>query len=216
MNNMDYLNQISADTRPAKKSASLFSSLPISGKLIKFILIGLAAFVLIIVISAILKNRKDPEQDLFTRINIRTSNLSDVIDDHNSDLKSTRLRAIGNNIASVLSYTESKTEEFIESYYGAEDKKGNKNSPSPNQAIIDEEDAYLEEIEADLEDARIEGHFDRTYHRTLTREIGYLLALEAELLNRTKKSDVIDTLIEPYNNLGTLYEEISNFTDPYL
>ncbi|MBR1795935.1 hypothetical protein IJ765_01575 [Candidatus Saccharibacteria bacterium] len=216
MNNMDYLNQISADTRPAKQtSGSLFDGLPIPAQLVKWLIIALVGVFFVIIIAAILSNQKDPERDLIDRINQRSNNLMTVINTYNPKIKSSSLRAISSNVSSVLTYTQSQTSTILQNYYGVEDKKG-KNGSAPNQALIDEETAYAEAINATLETARIEATLDRTYHRILTREVGYFLSLEADLLSRTKKQDLITVLQDSSGNLDSIYAQLADFSDPTL
>ena len=216
MNNADYLNQIAAETRQAKPQTSFLDGFPLPKNLIKWLLITFVALIFIIILGAILSNQKDPERDLIDRINQRSTNLNSMISTYNPQIKSTRLRAISNNISSVLTYTQAQTTTILETYFGTEDKKGNKNAAPSNQSLIDEETAYIEEINASLENARIQATLDRTYHRTLTREVGYLLSLEAELLNRTRKEDLQSTLNDSAYNLDSLYTELQDFTDPTL
>ncbi len=213
---MDYLNQISADTRPAKaQPGSLFESFPIPGKLLKWLIIALVAVFFIAIFAAILSNQKDPERDLIDRINQRSNNLMSTINKYNSKIKSSNLRAISNNISSVLTYTQSKTYTILQSYYSTEDKKG-KNEVASNQALIDEEKAYIENINATLDTASIEATLDRTYHRILTREVGYFISLETELISRTKKGDLITILNDSASNLDSLYTQLKDFDDPTL
>lgn len=208
---MDYLNQISADTRPAKKQGGLFDSLPVPANLIKILIGAIVAVFLIAILGAGLSNQKDPERDLIDRINQRSTNLMGTINIYNPQIKSSRLRAISNNISSVLVYTQSKTAGFIQTYYADSEKDG-----GVNQALIDEETAYIQDINSSLETARIQATLDRDYHRVLTRETSYLISLETELINRTKKSDVAEALKESSENLDSLYRQLYEFTDPTL
>ncbi len=217
MNNMDYLNQISADTRPAKQSTSFFDSLPIPANVIKFI--GLAfifVFLMLIIIAVIPSLIPDKRKDFLDRLYTRAYNVSTIIDENNSSIKSTRLRAICSNINSVLNTTQSSTFDVLIASYGT--GSDNKRTYTVSEKLTASEDKYLEEIDTELSQAYITGNLDRTYYRTILRETGLIISLEDELLNRSDSlnNNYLNILTTSRSNLVALYTELQNFTDPTL
>ena len=208
MNNKEYLEQISSQTRPTKAPGALFG-LSLNAKTIK-ILIGLAiAALVIIIIGSILSasGPKNTEQDYLSQIYLRTDNLTKSIEKYNKYVKSSELRSMGNSLSAVLTETNYNVTTYLREVLEVK---------SPGQPekekIVTDETAHAEELDKALEDGRLSGTMDRVYAREFAYEIGMLSALESEAIARTKNDTLKNELTTSSNNLGTLYDQFNNFS----
>lgn len=210
---MEYLDQISADNRQAaaKPTGSFFDGFPIPKNLLKWAGIAIGAVILIAIVASLFSGSGSSDLTLIERINLRSTNLSQTIATYNAQIKSSRLRALTNNISSVLTYNQTETLNFLKNNYA--DEKGN---VVFDAALTAEETEYITNVNADLDRAILESSLDRTYHRTIIREVGYLLNLEDSLGARAKDANLITFLNQSVTNLSALYTDIQNFTDPAL
>ncbi len=201
MDNIAYLNQISAENRASKtNSNSLFSP-----KLM-IILGAIVLITIIIIIGGSLSSGSEKGVDLVSQINLRSVNLSKTISTYNKQAKSSELRSIASSLSSILTETSSKTTELLSSVYGLKNGK-------ISEKITEKEATYIENVNAELEKARLNGLLDRNYVRILTLQTGLLMSLESECLSRTNNSDVKNVLSNSYANLAGIYETLSNYSD---
>ena len=200
MDNITYLEQISASNRPVKSGG-------IGGLMspkILLILGGVAILAIIIIIVGMLSGSGTSGVDLVSKINVRSDNLIATINTYNQQVKSSELRSIASSLSSVLTETSSKTSELLNSVY---------NQKKVSDSITKKETTYIEEVDADLEAARLNGLLDRNFARQLTLQTGLLLSIESECLSKTKNNDVKNVVSNSYANLATIYETLSNYSD---
>ena len=122
MNNKEYLEQISTQTRQAKKPATKsFFGLDISPKLLAFIIGGVVAAILIIIIGSIAgSGSNNSERDLTDRIYQRANNLSTVISDFSKRIKSSELRSMSTSLNAVLTETTYSLTTILENDFGSD------------------------------------------------------------------------------------------------
>ncbi len=201
MDNIAYLNQISAENRASQtNSGGLFSP-----KLL-IILGAVVLIAIIIIIGGSLSSGSEKGVDLVSQINLRSVNLSKTISTYNKQTKSSELRSIASSLSSILTETSSKTTELLSSVYGLKNGK-------VSEKITQKETAHIEAVNDELEKARLNGLLDRNYVRVLTLQTGLLMSLESECLSRTNNSDVKNVLSNSYANLASIYETLSNYSD---
>ena len=201
MDNIAYLNQISAENRASKTNSNgLFSP-----KLM-IILGAIVLITIIIIVGGSLSSGSEKGVDLVSQISLRSVNLSKTISTYNKQTKSSELRSIASSLSSILTETSSKTTELLSSVYGLKNGK-------ISEKITEKETAYIENVDAELEKARLNGLLDRNYVRILTLQTGLLMSLESECLSRTNNSDVKNVLSNSYANLASIYETLSNYSD---
>ena len=171
---------------------------------ILLILGGVAILAIIIIIVGMLSGSGTSGVDLVSKINVRSDNLIATINTYNQQVKSSELRSIASSLSSVLTETSSKTSELLNSVY---------NQKKVSDSITKKETTYIEEVDADLEAARLNGLLDRNFARQLTLQTGLLLSIESECLSKTKNNDVKNVVSNSYANLATIYETLSNYSD---
>lgn len=208
MNNKEYLEQISTQTRQAKKTATKsFFGLDISPKLLAFIIGGVVAAILIIIIGSIAgSGSNNSERDLTDRIYQRANNLSTVISDFNKRIKSSELRSMSTSLNAVLTETTYSLTTILENDFGSD----NADKPAKEE-IATEEEKRMEILSNDLETGRLKGQLDRVYASDFAYEIAMLLSLESEASAKTDKDSLRSALKTSSDNLEKLYEQFNSF-----
>lgn len=208
MNNKEYLEQISTQTRQAKKSATKsFFGLDISPKLLAFIIGGVVAAILIIIIGSIAgSGSNNSERDLTDRIYQRANNLSTVISDFSKRIKSSELRSMSTSLNAVLTETTYSLTTILENDFGSD----NADKPAKEE-IATEEEKRMEILSNDLETGRLKGQLDRVYASDFAYEIAMLLSLESEASAKTDKDSLRTALKTSSDNLEKLYEQFNSF-----
>ncbi len=101
MDSLEYLNQISKSNRPVKKSSGDVSKTTI----IKIAAGGIVLFVLIIAFGSLLGNLSSKVGNTTKQLYSRTDQVNSTLRTYNKSLKSSRLRAIGSSLQTVLTGT---------------------------------------------------------------------------------------------------------------
>lgn len=208
MNNKEYLEQISTQTRQAKRPATKsFFGLDIPPKLLAFIIGGVVAAILIIIIGSIAgSGSNNSERDLTDRIYQRANNLSTVISDFSKRIKSSELRSMSTSLNAVLTETTYSLTTILESDFGSD----NAEKPAKEE-IATEEEKRMEILSNDLETGRLKGQLDRVYASDFAYEIAMLLSLESEASAKTDKDSLRSALKTSSDNLEKLYDQFNTF-----
>ena len=203
MDEQEYLNQISAENRPVKKSRAggLFSS-----KIFMAIGIGVAALILIIIIGSILGSGKDDEKNLATTLKLHLSNTTEIIDKYQPEVKSSDLRSSSASLKGVLTNTDKDLTAFLTEVYEYNEKK-------VDQKILDEITLEKDGLESELFEAKINGILDRIYAHKMAYEVSMFLSEESDLMNLTKNEALKEALSSSYNSLENLYNSFNDFSE---
>ena len=205
MDNKAYLEQISSEARTTKASKMPFG-LNISPKLLKLLIGGFIAAILIIIIGAIAGSGGSSERDYLDKIFLRTANLSSSISDYNKRVKSSELRSMGNSLNAVLTETNYSVGNILKNDFGV----SSPNKPA-NEKTETEETEWIDGLNQDLENGRLNGVLDRVYSRDLAYEIGILISLESETVAKSKNDTVKTSLTSSMDNLSKLYDQFNDF-----
>lgn len=195
MDNISYLNQISASAQP-KKSSSLFSD-----KKIRIFLIVAAGIFIACILFAIINSILNRETDYLPRLDLRTKNLSSVITTYNRQVKSSSLRAGGASLSSILDNLSSTISPRLDPEKEISEK------------ITTEESEILSNMSTSLANAKINGLLDRAYAREITYGITILLSLEAEVLESSKDEYLKASLSSSMESLNNVLPAFSDFSD---
>ncbi len=198
MDKKSYLDHIAADSRPQPVAkASLFP-----GKVIKFVIGGLTAFILIIILGFFLKTSSQKAEQLSEQLFLRNTNLLSAIEKYQPYLKSSELRAMSTSLATVLESTNAGLSAEL------------KNPPKKfNKSTIKSEELVLEELTSSLENARLNGLLDRTFAREFALQTAFLRSFESEIIERTKNANLQDTLEPSHASLTHINSDFTNFSD---
>ena len=210
MNNKDYLDKIASEARPLTASAPGFlgSALHLSMKQLKIIGIAIAAIFLVLIIAMIASSgNKNTERDYVDTAYLRTKDLSKVIDDYRTKIRSSELRSMAMSLKSVLLETNYALSSTLTNNFEAK----NPDTPEKESTATDET-AIIGELTASLEEARLNALLDRVFAREYTYQISLLISLETDIINRTKIDLLKSSLTSSRSNLETLHEQFDNFS----
>lgn len=207
MDGQEYLNQISAQARPVKKSkmggaaGGLFDS-PIA----KVIAVGLGLFVVVAIIGGILGNGGDAVKKQATELLLHINNTTTAISDYQSKLKSSKLRSNSASLDSVLSNTSRDLNAYMVEKYNYKPRQVNKDWTAA--AAL-----HQEELTNDLFYAKINGILDRIYAHKMAYEISLITGRESSLYAATNNDALRELLQKSYDSLENLYELFNNFSE---
>lgn len=203
MNNLEYLNQISQETRPtsAKKSNSL-------SLIIKIAVGGIAAFLFIMCVGLVLNAGKSSPTDLTKQLYVRTANLNTTLTTYNKSLKSSQLRAIGTSLNGVLTGASAS----LSNYLLPED--GEKGDLNPPEKLLATETTTDEELNTSLNNAKLNGILDRVYANQIQLQVSLLISFIAQLEPRTKDEALLDIITQYQSNLYIIEQSLKTYSNP--
>lgn len=202
MDNFEYLNQISQSNRPVKHNFK--ASGPKTGLIVKLSVAGAVLFFLLMAIGAMLGNLNSKSNDLTKQLYTRTANLYSVLTTYNRDLKSSRLRAIGVSLASILTNTSNQLSTYITTRDQSKDALVLDDKTAASEA------ALVETLDTSLTNAKLNGVLDRYYDNEIGLQVSLLLAQTSQLLARTKDAELTRILTDFHDSLETIHQNIEN------
>jgi len=188
---VDYLNQIS--TQQQKPG--------ITNKRFLMLIGGAALLVLIAVIFMIASSGGTSPKEKMQTLAARLLTLQTVASDAQANIKSGDLRDTNSNLTIFLTNTNRDiAEPLAESGIDVE---------KLDEKIVTQESG--EALTADLEEARLNAVFDRTYAREMSYQLDTVSVLIREIYNSTKSTSFKSFLENTNTNLEPLREQFSNF-----
>ncbi len=209
MNNKDYLEQISSENRPLTRKAPGFfgDKLNLSMKQLKIIGIAVAAVLLVLFIGIIASSaNKTGERDYVDEAYLRTKDLSEVIDNYRTKIRSSELRSMAMSLKSVLSEANFALSSTLTNDFGVKSL----DKPDKESTLV-KEDALIGELSDTLENARLNAILDRVFSREFTYQISLLISLETDIITHTKKDLLKSSLESSRTNLEVLHEQFDSF-----
>ena len=203
MDGQEYLNQISMQNRPVKKSGV---SKLLSSKIFLVSMIGVILLILIIIVGSILGGGKGGDKNLSFALKLHLDNTEEVIQDYQPNVKSSDLRSSSASLYSVLSNTNRELTDYITEKY-------NYKESDVSESIVSDAELARDELETGLFNAKIGGTLDRTYALKMAYEISLIKSEEAKIINSTKNSDLAGILTTSYNSLENLYNKFNDFSE---
>lgn len=204
MNNLEYLNQISAPAPSSVAKPSLFSSL---NKKVLLIIVG-ALVALGAVLGALSyfssRSSEIPELSSLNSLYLRLNALSETIEAYNDKVKSPALRSSGRSLAVILENDKSSLSSLLSSDYGEK-----VSSLKPDASLEKESKDLL----ASLEKARLNGLLDRTYASELAYEISVLLIYETSASEKSSSSSLKSFLASSSSSLTALKSDLEEFSN---
>lgn len=204
MDNLEYLNKISQSNRPVKRT--MRQGNPKTGLIIKLSTAGVVLFFLLMALGSMLGNLGAKSKELTKQVYIRTTNLNSVVTTYNRNLKSSRLRAIGSSLTSVLTNASNQ----LSAYLVGNGK--DKNALVPSDTKVTESEAILiQELNNSLNNAKLNGVLDRYYDNQVGLQVSLLMAQVSELLARTKDLELTTILTNFHSSLETIHQSIEAY-----
>ena len=206
MDNQSYLDQIAA--KPQKGPAASSGNSFLSPKMIKIALVGIVAAIFIITLGSMFGAKGAKGKALAEALNIRFGNLSKIIKDYNTYVKSPELRSMAVTLQSSMESTAKDISPVLSSDFGIDPKKA-------TAKVSNDETNRSNNLSNTLTDARLNGILDRVYANTLTSEIGDLIYLESDLYSKTTSQAMKDLLTTSSAALNNLHDKFFDFSNSY-
>jgi predicted outer membrane protein len=188
---IDYLDQIASPPKKPGVRDKLFPILVIGG-LIVALLVGLVA-----ILGAGGGNQED-----MMRLPAKLKTLQSVADSSQKNIKSSGLRSTNGNLSLFLTNTNRDMAEPL----SANNVDAAKLSPK----ITASEDGS--DLKAELEDARLNVVFDRTYAREMSYQLEALAALMQQIEANTNSRSLKEALTTAQKQLEPLQKQFADFT----
>lgn len=204
MDNLEYLNKISQSNRPVKRN--MRQSNAKTSLIIKLSAAGVVLFFLLMALGSLLGNLGTKSKELTKQIYVRTTNLNSVVTTYNRNLKSSRLRAIGSSLTSVLTNASNQ----LSTYLIGNGKDKNALVPSDTKAS-EAEATLIQELNNSLNNAKLNGVLDRYYDNQIGLQVSLLMAQVSELLARTKDPELTNILTNFHSSLETIHQSIEAY-----
>ncbi len=202
MDRQEYLNQISASNHPVKKSRSgIFAS-----KFFWVGLIGIVAFVLIMILGAIIGGAKSNDKERVFSLILHIDNTSEVIGQYQSNVKSSDLRSYSASLNGILSNTSKELTAYAEEKYNFKAK-------DVSSKISEEETLSKDGLANELFEAKINGILDRIYAHKMAYEISLITNRESQIFKSSSNENLKNILETSYNSLNNLYDGFNDFTE---
>lgn len=206
MDGQQYLNQISAENRPAKKSSSkLFSS-----KFFWVGTIGVVAFIFIMIIGSLLGGNKGGEKNNGVRLALHAKNTAEIAKTYQPDIKSSKLRGYSSSLYGLLTELDKNVSEYLEEKYAL--KSGNLEK-NVDKKIAEEATTMKDGLESELFEAKINGILDRTFAHKMAYEISLFMSEENSLMKSSKNETLKATITKSYDSLENLYNNFNDFSE---
>ena len=202
MDRQEYLNQISVANRPVKESKSgIFAS-----KFFWVGIIGLVAFILIMILGAVISGTKGNEKERIFSLILHLDNTSEVIGQYQSSVKSSDLRSYSASLKGILSNTSNELTTYAEEKYDFKAK-------DVSSKISEEETLSKDGLVNELFEAKITGVLDRIYAHKMAYEISLITNRESQIFKSSGNEKLKNILETSYNSLNNLYDEFNDFTE---
>lgn len=189
---VDYLNQI-APQKPASKWLKPGPQL--------FLMIGAVLVIFVIILSIVLgiisANTRKPLQQLSARLSATAT----VVDDWQKEIKSSQLRSLNSNLKLYLTN--------INRDIAAPMKQSGVDVAKLSDSILQEEST--DRLNQRLEDARLNGIFDRVYAREMAYRLDTILALMRQINSSTGNDSLKQFLSDSYDSLQPAQESFAEF-----
>ena len=201
MEGQEYLNQISAKSKPAKKSGSgILSS--------KFFIVGIigVALLLIVVILGVILGGKDGEKELSIKLKLHLTNTSEIIQTYQPNVRSSDLRSSSASLYGILTNIDRDLTNYLVEKYKFKEKNVDKK-------ILEAATAAKDELDLELFEAKINGILDRIFAHKMAYEISVLISEENRVMGAVKNDDLKESLRTSVQSLENLYGKFNDFSE---
>lgn len=201
MNNMDYLSQITGAVQGSNKGNG--GQKLLTPLMIKIIVVGVVLFVLLLVVGGMLGGLASKAADLAKQIDVRMTNLIALEDTYGKEVKSPKLRALGDTMNGVMTDTTQKLTALLN-----ETEKFDVSKPTGKFA--DEEAKTSEELGVAFENAWLNGQLDEVFVREMSYQVTVLLSMESEVLERTQNEELQGIMNKSTEDLQIIQSNLNN------
>ena len=206
MENQEYLNQISAASKPTTTQTKSGPNNILHSKILYLIIGAIIIVIILAIVGSLLGSNKSTPQTEIIKLKLHADSTMNVINTYQPDVKSSSLRSSSASMNSILADTSSKLNTYIAEKYGDKAVGNAKN-------LAEEAKTTEDALESELFEAKINGILDRVYAHKMAYEISVFLSEEGKLYNSTKDENLQSILADSYNSLENLYSNFNDFSE---
>lgn len=201
MNDLEYLNQISAKVNQPVQTGFFDKKM----KIVLGVLVGIV--ILFIIIAATAGGSSKTESTVTSelgRLYTRSTEVNKTIAKYNSNVRSSSLRSNAAQLSTILTEISSSSSNYLTTTLGID----------PKAVAATAEDALdIENLNKDLETARLNGVLDRKFASEMYYQIRHLLTIERSIYTKTKDATLKASIDSSGNSLSILEESFRNFSE---
>lgn len=197
MNDLEYLNQISAKVNQQQKPAGLFDK---KMKIVFGVLAGVLILFIILLVAA--GGSSKPEATATSELNRlynRSTELLKTYNAYNGSVRSSSLRSTGTSLSTLLTELSSTTTSYL--------------GDAKTDGVVGEDAQNFLELNNTLEKARLNGILDRNYAHEMHYQIRYLIIIEDSVREKTADANLKTYLTSSTESLSRLSETFGNFSE---
>ena len=202
MNDLEYLNQISA--KPAQAQSSSFFDKKTKIIFIIFGVVLLLAIVLMISLSSSQSSSEPTETSELSRLYRRSESLEKSISAYQSSIKASSLRSSVTSLSALITGLKTTSSNYLTKTLGVE------LSAYP---ITASDAAAITSLNSALENARLNGILDRVAASEFYYQIAHLIVIEESVLKKTSNSELKDFLSSSVESLSLLDETFYSYSE---
>jgi hypothetical protein len=171
-----------------------------------FVLWGaiVAALVIVVIVVINIAGGGTSTKSVLAQVGATSSALKELSDEANGHIQSSDLRTINSNLSLTLANTNRDLSEPLAT------QKISLKDPKKNKTVAEVMIEY-EQVAERLEDARLNGLYDRTYAREVTYQLKNLHSYMSQLYGSTRSTSLKSALETNDDNLAPLLEEFESF-----
>lgn len=202
MNDLEYLNQISAGVKKPAVPTSLFDK---KMKIVLGALLGV--IVLLVVLITTVGTSSAPETTATSelgRLYVRSNELIKTITAYNGSVRSSSLRSTGTSFSTLLTDLSSTSSTYLTKTLGVDLATA---TPTENDVLL------ISKLNTSLETARLNGILDRHYASEMYYQIRYLITIESSVAAKTTDASLQSYLKSSTTSLSHLEDTFQNFSE---
>lgn len=203
MDDQAYLNSISSQVRPQKKSVGGLLGSPLA----KVAIGGVALIIVVIIFSSMFSGGGGGIKEESISFKFHLDYTLGVINGYQSNVKSSKLRSSSASLASILSNTSRDLTTYLIEKYSFKD------GAKEYKKYEEQAQLHQDELLSSLFDAKISGMLDRIYAHEMAHEIELIMAEETAIYDKISDEALKASLQSSYNSLDNLYPDFADFSE---
>lgn len=204
MDSQDYLDQISAASRPKKPGNSGLMAI-LTSKYTKWGAIAVGLLIIIMIFGSMLGGRTTAEERC-AMLKLRLDGTTEVISEYQGYVKSSSLRSLSASLRGILVNTSSQLTTYMVAVYDFSEE-------NLKETILEEAVLNRDGLINELFEAKINGFMDRTYAHKMALEIYTIMSDEASIINSSSEAELNSLLNTSYDSLNNLYSQFNDFSE---
>ena len=204
MDSQDYLDQITAASRPVKPPKKGLQGI-LSSKYLKWGGIVVALFLVILLFGSMLSGKPSIEEECI-ELKLHLDGTTELITDFQPDVKSLSLRSLSSSLKGLFSNVSSQINSYLIKAYDFDDKH-------IKETTMQEAEDNKNRLGNELFDAKINGLLDRVYAHKMALEISAVVSDEKYIADVVEDGELKAFLATSQDSLNNLYTQFNDFSE---